>query len=138
LEFVLTGDYATGVTAVKGVLFGMYPSVYLYNGADAGQEPAAEVSFEADNDRKTQIALFGLREGYGLTLEITDDGTVDALNATDELREELSSLNPLSTGATAVVTLDKNSSSGEVQITNKVEVIEWIEDGEGDKEIVEV
>jgi hypothetical protein len=72
-------------------------------------------------------------------LEITDDGTVDALDATDELVTQLLA-HPLSTATEveATITLDKDPDSGEVEITIKVEVTGWIEEGEGDKEIVEV
>jgi hypothetical protein len=75
-------------------------------------------------------------------LEITDDGTVDALDATDELVTQLLA-HPLSTATEveATITLKKDPDSGEVQITIKVEVTGWInvnEEGEGDPEIVDV
>jgi hypothetical protein len=137
LKFELKGEYENeSIDAVEGVLFGLYPSVYLHDGTDVVQTPAAEVSFNTDSERKTQISLFGLRTGYRLVLNLIREGEiVETHDVTEYVINKLSI--PILLPATSVtIELIKNKESGGIEI--RVEVKEWIPEGEGDPEVIVV
>jgi len=104
LVFTLAGDLETEVTALTGVLHGIFSSVHLYTcihtQESAVQSPSMAITFNtapSGNQRATQVSLFGLADPeYGtvytnqLPLELTlVNGNTEqvTLNLTDVLSD---------------------------------------------------
>jgi len=107
LLFTLQGELITEVSALNGVLRGVYPSMYLYTCSHTqegiSQAPDMAIGFDTEvqgNQREAQISLFGLCDpGYGhvyaneLPLELTmNDGSKQqvTLDLTDVLSDIIS------------------------------------------------